>query len=68
MDVPAIIRKKRDGGELAPDEMRGLLEAYTRGDVPDYQMSALLMAIYMKGMQRGELDVWTDVMLGSGTV
>ncbi len=68
LDVPAIIRKKRDGGELAPDEMRGLLEAYTRGDVPDYQMSALLMAIYMKGMQRAELDVWTDVMLGSGTV
>jgi pyrimidine-nucleoside phosphorylase/thymidine phosphorylase len=68
LDVPAIIRKKRDGLTLEAEEMRAVVEAYTAGQVPDYQMSALLMAIYFRGMQDAELDVWTDVMLTSGTV
>lgn len=68
LDVPAIIRKKRDGQELTAEEMRGILEGYTADRVPDYQMAALLMAIYYQGMQDRELDVWTDVMLHSGSV
>jgi pyrimidine-nucleoside phosphorylase len=68
LDVPAIIRQKRDGRSLEPAEMRALLEIYARGGVPDYQMSALLMAIYYSGMAEDELDVWTDVMLHSGAV
>ena len=68
IDVPAIIRKKRDGEALDADEMRGLLEAYVDDDVPDYQISALLMAIFFRGMTERELDVWTDVMLHSGRV
>ncbi len=68
LDVPAIIRKKRDGLELSADEMRGILTAYTAGEVPDYQMSALLMAILFRGMKDAELDVWTEVMLESGEV
>jgi pyrimidine-nucleoside phosphorylase len=68
LDVPATIRRKRDGHELTSGQIRSLLEAYTEGDVPDYQMSALLMAIFYRGMAEDELDVWTDVMLGSGKV
>jgi len=68
LDVPELIRTKRDGGRLPAGRMRDLLEAYVAGGVPDYQMSALLMAIFMRGMEDEELDVWTDVMLHSGEV
>ncbi|HWN98047.1 MAG TPA: pyrimidine-nucleoside phosphorylase, partial [Blastocatellia bacterium] len=49
-----IIAKKRDGRELSRDELGFVIKAYTSGELADYQMSALLMAIYLRGMTRGE--------------
>ena len=63
-----VIRKKRDGGELSRAEIEALVNGYTRGDIPDYQASAWLMATLLKGMTRGEAAALTDVMLHSGEV
>ena len=63
-----VIRKKRDGVELSQGEIEGLVEAYTRGDIPDYQVSAWLMAVVLKGMTRPETAALTDAMLRSGEV
>src|SRR5579862_9484266 len=63
-----LIRRKRDSGELAPEEIQQLIAAYTRGDVPDYQMSAWLMAVVLRGMSRAEIAALTDAMLHSGSV
>ncbi len=65
-DVAALIRAKRDGGRLADDDIRGLIAAFTRGAVPDEQMSALLMAIYFRGLDPAELRTWTAAMVESG--
>ncbi len=51
-----LIRRKRDSGELAPAEIQQFISAYTKGDVPDYQMSAWLMAVVVRGMSRAEND------------
>jgi len=66
MIVPRLIERKRDGGTLSPDEWRELVLAYAAGDVPDYQIAALLMAIFFRGMERSETEALTDAMLGSG--
>ena len=63
-----VIRKKRDGGELSPDEIHSLVNAYTAGDIPDYQVSAWLMAVVLRGMTRAETAALTDAMLHSGEV
>jgi pyrimidine-nucleoside phosphorylase len=63
-----LIRRKRDAGELAPAEIQQLIAAYTRGDVPDYQMSAWLMAVVLRGMSRPEIAALTEAMLHSGRV
>jgi len=63
-----IIRKKRDGGALSPAEMSALLDAYLAGHVPDYQMSAFLMAVFFRGMSAAEISEWTRLMLHSGEV
>lgn len=63
-----VIRKKRDGGELSRDEIESLVNAYTRGDIPDYQVSAWLMAVVLRGMTRAETAALTDAMLRSGDV
>lgn len=68
MTTPEIIRAKRNGMTLPDDIIVRLLGEYTRGAVPDYQMAALLMAIYFKGMTTKELAVWTRAMLQSGDV
>jgi pyrimidine-nucleoside phosphorylase len=62
------IRKKRDGFELTQAEIEALVNAYTKGDVPDYQMSAWLMAVVLRGMTRAETAALTDAMLHSGEV
>ena len=62
----ALIERKRDGGRIAPDEWRALATGYARGDVPDYQMAALLMAVYFRGLDRAETRALTDAMLASG--
>ena len=63
-----VIRKKRDGGELSRNEIESLVNSYTRGDIPDYQMSAWLMAVVLRGMTRPETAALTDAMLRSGEV
>lgn len=66
MIVPRLIEQKRDGSTLSPDEWRELIHAYAAGHVPDYQIAALLMAIFFEGMERSETDALTDAMLSSG--
>jgi pyrimidine-nucleoside phosphorylase len=63
-----VIRKKRDGGELSRSEIESLVNAYTRADIPDYQVSAWLMAVVLRGMTRAETAALTDAMLRSGDV
>jgi len=63
-----VIRKKRDGGELSRHEIESLVNAYTRGDIPDYQVSAWLMAVVLRGLTRTETAALTDAMLHSGEV
>src|SRR5829696_6147718 len=61
-----LIERKRDGARIEPREWRALVNAYAGGDVPDYQMAALLMAIYFRGLARDEVQALTDAMLHSG--
>jgi len=68
MQVTELIRKKRDGGELEHAEIKFLIDEYTRDSVPDYQMSAWLMAVLLRGMIRAELAALTESMLHSGQV
>jgi thymidine phosphorylase len=65
-DAPALIRAKRDGERLADDDIRWLFDGYARGEVADEQMSALLMAIYFRGLDGTELRTWTAAMIDSG--
>jgi thymidine phosphorylase len=65
-DAVSLIRAKRDGQPLADDDIRWLFEAYARHEVADEQMSALLMAIYFRGLDRTELRTWTAAMIASG--
>lgn len=61
-----IIAKKRDGGELTQKEIEFFIDGYTNGDIPDYQASALLMAIYFRGMTIKETSIMTLKMAHSG--
>ena len=61
-----LIHRKRDGEELAVDELQFLSDGYTRGEIPDYQMSAFLMAVYFSGMSDREVSVMTESMVSSG--
>src|SRR5512144_2002272 len=61
-----LIQRKRNGEELAPEEIEFLIEGYTNGEIPDYQMSAFLMAVYFQGMSDRELSRLTECMLRSG--
>jgi pyrimidine-nucleoside phosphorylase len=68
MRVVDLIRRKRDSGEHSPEEITELIAAYTRGDIPDYQMSAWLMAVVLRGLSRAEIAALTEAMLHSGRV
>ena len=63
-----LLAKKRDGGELSDDEIRFLIEGFCSGEVADYQMSALAMAVCIRGMTPREIATLTQVMLESGDV
>ena len=63
-----LIESKRDGRELSSDAIEWLIEMYTDGVVPDYQMAAMAMAIYHNGLTAAELAAWTSAMLHSGEV
>lgn len=64
----SLIRRKRDGGHLTKDEIHYLIDAYTRDELPDYQMSAFLMAVFLKGMNDEEAAAIAYAMLHSGKV
>jgi pyrimidine-nucleoside phosphorylase len=61
-----LIERKRDGDELDPDSLRELLLAYSRNEVPDYQMAAFCMAVFFRGMTGAETHSLTDAMVASG--
>lgn len=63
-----IIEKKRDGGHISEADIRELIDLYSKGEIPDYQMSAFLMAVYFKGMSFDEVTALTDAMMRSGDV
>jgi pyrimidine-nucleoside phosphorylase len=67
--LPAqLIRAKRDGDRLADADIRAFLRGATDGSIPDYQVAAMLMAIFFRGLDDAELATWTDAMLRSGDV
>ncbi len=65
-DAVGVIIAKRDGGELSDEQIAWVVDAYTRGHVADEQMSALAMAILLRGMTRREVSRWTEAMIASG--
>lgn len=68
MDAPEIIRKKRDGQTLSREEIFDFVGCATRGEIPDYQSSALLMAIFFRGLDARETADLTEAMMRSGEV
>ncbi|TWT35140.1 Pyrimidine-nucleoside phosphorylase [Posidoniimonas corsicana] len=68
MNAARLITKKRDGGELTDTEIGELIAGYVSGDVPDYQMSAWAMAVFLRGMSTAEIAALTEAMLNSGEV
>src|SRR5205823_648641 len=61
-----VIRAKRDGGRLSDEQIAWVVDAYTRGVVAEEQMSALAMAIFLRGMDSREIASWTGAMIDSG--
>jgi pyrimidine-nucleoside phosphorylase len=61
-----LIRRKRDGERIPPDDLAELVLAYARGEVPDYQMAAFCMAVYFRGLDGAETFALTDAMIRSG--
>ncbi len=66
MHVPTVIERKRDGAELSPNEIAALIDGFTRGEIPAYQMSAWAMAVFFRGMTPNETEALTKAMLQSG--
>ena len=63
-----LIHRKRDGEELSPEEIAYFIDGYTRDEIPDYQMSAFLMAVFYSGMTDREVSALTESMIRSGEV
>ena len=61
-----LIMKKRNGSALSDEEIRFMVQGYTKGDIPDYQMSAMMMAVYFRGMDADETLALTMAMAESG--
>ncbi|MDV3297221.1 MAG: thymidine phosphorylase, partial [Brachybacterium paraconglomeratum] len=65
-DAVDVIRTKRDRQRLSPEQIDWVIDAYTRGVVAEEQMAALAMAVFLNGMERGEIARWTAAMIASG--
>lgn len=68
MHVPSLIEKKRDGARLTAEEIKSLVEGFTDGEIPDYQISAWAMAVFFRGMTLAETRHLTEAMMNSGRV
>ena len=66
MNMVSIIQKKKDGRPLSKEEIKWFVDGYVKGDIPDYQVSALLMAIYFQGLNKEEIFHLTEAMRYSG--
>lgn len=66
MVIPRLIERKRDGQPLEPGEWREIIRAYVAGEIPDYQMAALAMAVFFRGLAPEELNALVDAMVTSG--
>ncbi len=64
--VPSLIQRKRDSGSFEAPEWRAIIDGYVAGRIPDYQLSALLMAVVWRGLSTDELAALTDAMIASG--
>src|SRR5215469_14153836 len=61
-----LIHRKRDAEELSPEEIAAIIDGYSRNEIPDYQMSAFLMAVFFSGMTDREVSALTEFMIRSG--
>jgi pyrimidine-nucleoside phosphorylase len=68
LQIPELIRKKRDGEALSRDEFQELVSGYVLGRIPDYQIAALLMAAFLRGLDHLEVEYLTDIMMRSGSL
>jgi len=68
VNIVELINKKKNGISLSRQEISWIIRSYVTGEIPDYQMSALLMAIYFKGMKEKELLTFTKEMMNSGSI
>jgi pyrimidine-nucleoside phosphorylase len=68
MGMIDVIQKKRDNGVFTTEEIQSVIQGFTADAIPTYQMAALLMAIYLNGLNEDELAAWTDAMLHSGLI
>src|ERR1700752_5034056 len=66
MHAVELIERKRNGAELPAEELREFITAYVRDEIPDYQVAALLMAIWFRGLSAGETFALTEAMVDSG--
>jgi pyrimidine-nucleoside phosphorylase len=67
LNMRELILSKRDGGSIAGTKLKNLVTEFSRGNIPDYQMSAFLMAVFFRGMDDGEINSVLDAMIHSGT-
>jgi len=68
LHIPDLLRTKRDGQALSAEQIRGFIAGAGDGSIPDYQVAAMLMAVFIQGLDDSELAVWADAMLRSGDV
>ena len=68
MNFQDLIYAKRDGGVLTEDQIRWFINAFTKNEIPDEQAGSFLMAVFFQGLNKAELNVWTDAMIKSGEI